>query len=184
MKILKVILGIVVGLVVVFFAVGIFAPSFTYENKVEVNAPVEKAWAIFTDESRMGDWLTGFQSIETINGNPGEVGSKYRMVFVENGEEMVITEEVTAYRENELFAFTLDADPLISDVEVKFTGNDERTEIIATNLVEGKNLVWKSLLRLMKSMLANRGQEQYDKLKEIIESAPSEATEPMSVNVN
>lgn len=181
MKILKFVLGAVIGFAIVFFSVGIFAPSFTYENKVEVNAPVEKAWAIFTDESRMGDWLTGFQSIETISGNPGEVGCKYRVVFIENGEEMVMTEEVTAFQENEIFAFTLDADPLISDVEVKFTGDESKTEIIATNHVEGKNLLWKSTLRLMKFMIANRGQEQYDKLKEIIESAPSE---PMTVTEN
>jgi len=181
MRILKLILGLLLGLALVFFAVGIFTPSFTYENKVEVNASVEKAWAIFTDESRMGDWLTGFQSMETISGNPGEVGSKYRMIFVENGEEMVIMEEVTAFQENELFAFTLDADPLISDVEVKFRGDESKTEMTATNHVVGKNFLWKSMLRIMKSMIANRGQEQYDKLKEIIESASSE---PMSVNVN
>ena len=79
---------------------------------------------------------------------------------------MVIMEEVTAFQENELFAFTLDAYPLISDVEVKFTGDESKTEITATNHVEGKNLLWKGMLRIMKSMLANRWQEQYDKLKE------------------
>ncbi len=56
MKILKIILGLVVGLALVFFAVGIFTPSFTYENKVEVNASVEKAWAIFTDHP---EWVIG-----------------------------------------------------------------------------------------------------------------------------
>jgi len=106
----------------------------------------------------MGDWLTGFESMETISGNPGEVGSKYRMIFVENGDEMVIMEEVTAFQEKNLFGFTLDADPLISDVEVKFTGDESKTEITATIHVEGKNLLWKSTLRLMKSMIANRGQ--------------------------
>ncbi len=45
---------------------------------------------------------------------------------------MVIMEEVTAFQENELFAFTLDADPLISDVEVKFRGDESKTEITAT----------------------------------------------------
>jgi len=28
-----------------------------------------------------------FESMETISGNPGEVGSKYRMIFVENGRK-------------------------------------------------------------------------------------------------
>ena len=72
--------------------------------------------------------------METVNGNPGEVGSKYRMIFVENGEEMVIMEEVTAFQENELLAFTLDADPLISDVEIKFTGGESKTEITRDKL--------------------------------------------------
>ena len=75
MKNTKIILGLVVGLALAFFAIGIFTPSFTYENKVEVKASVEKAWAIFTDQSRMRDWLTGFQSMETISGISGEVGS-------------------------------------------------------------------------------------------------------------
>lgn len=113
MKILKYILGIIAALVVIFFMIGVFVSTFTYENKVEVNAPVEKAWAVFTDESRMGEWLTGLKSIETISGNPGEVGSIYRLVFVQNGEEMVMTEEVTAFQQNELFAFNLDNDVMI-----------------------------------------------------------------------
>jgi len=41
------------------------------------------------------------------------------MVFVENGEERVMTEGVTAFQENELFAFTLEADPLISGVGIQ-----------------------------------------------------------------
>ena len=117
--------------------------------------------------------------METISGNPGEVGSK---IFVENGDEMVIMEEVTAFQEKNLFGFTLGMpNPLISDVEVKFTGDESKTEITATIHVEGKNLLWKSTLRLMKSMIANRGQGQYNKLKEIIESASSE---PITVNAN
>ena len=90
-------------------------------------------------------------------------------------------EEVTAFQENELFAFTLDAYPLISDVEVKFTGDESKTEITATNHVEGKNLLWKGMLRIMKSMLATVGRSSTTNLKKIIASAPSE---PMSVLVN
>ena len=62
------------------------------------------------------------------------------MVFVENGEERLMTEEVTAFQENELFAFMLDADPLKSKVEINFTGDESKTEITSTNFVVGKNL--------------------------------------------
>ena len=87
---------------------------------------------------------------------------------------------MTAFQENELFAFTLDADPLISDVEVKFRGDESKLKSLRPIMLKKKPL-WKSMLRIMESMLTNRGQEQYDKLKEIIESVPSE---PMSVLVD
>ncbi len=61
-----------------------------------------------------------------------------------------------------------------SAVWVWQAGDESKTEITAVNHVEGKNILWKS-------MIANRGQEQDDSLKEIIESASSE---PLSVNEN
>ncbi len=54
-----------------------------------------------------------------------------------------------------------------SAVWVWQAGDESKTEITAVNHVEGKNILWKS-------MIANRGQEQDDSLKEIIESASSE----------
>jgi len=180
MKLLKYFGIFLIVVLVAFLLVGIFAPTFTYESRVVVNAPVEQSWAVFSDPSRMGEWLVGFKSIETVSGQPDSVGSKYKMVFEENGRLMKMTETVTAIKPNELFAFTLDARPMIDKVEVRFSGDGEKTEIVAMNHIEGKNLIWKSILRLSKSNMKKRGQEVYNKLKNLIEASAAEEQARMS----
>jgi len=157
-------------------------PTFNYENKVTVNAPVDHAWAVFSDVDKMDKWLVGFKSVAIISGNQGEVGSKYHFVFEDRGEIIELTETLTAVTENELFAFELDADPMTSDVEIKFAASDETTEITATSNVEGKNIFWKSLLWLSKSMMIERGQESYDNLKKLIEETPQQREEQLTTS--
>ncbi len=170
MKFIKIFLSIVLILVVIFVLIGVFIPSFSYKNKVSVKASLNKTFAMFNDETRMGEWLTGFRSIETISGNRNEVGSKYRLVVFGHDEEIVMTEEMTAFKENELFAFNLDNDVMLADVEIKFSGDSTRSEIRANTVVHGKNMFWKSLLPLFKSNMTKQSQTDYEKLKTIIET--------------
>jgi hypothetical protein len=87
-----------------------------------------------------------------------------------NGENYVTTEELTAFKENELLAFTLKSDVLSSNVEVKFINNGNSTEIISSNKAEGKNIFWKSLFVFSKSIFSERDKVMYDRLKKVIES--------------
>ncbi|MCG8605812.1 SRPBCC family protein [bacterium] len=169
MKILKWLLGILAALAVVFFLIGVFVPSFSYETQIVVDRPVEHAFAVFTDESKMGDWMTGFKSIETISGNPNEVGSQYRVIIEENGEEMEMIETVTAFEKNKLFAFKLLNDLMYVDAEIKFSEEMGKTKITSSNQVEGRNILWKSMLPLFKSSLESRSQQVYENLKQLIE---------------
>ncbi len=180
MKLLKYVALFLVVVAAAFLLVGVVAPTFTYESRVEVNAPLEKSWAVFNDVSLMGEWLIGFKSVETLSGQPGAVGSKYKMVFEEDGRLMEMTETITAFQPNEEFAFELDADPMIAKVDVRFSGDDQKTEIVALNHMDGKNLIWKSILRLSKSSMEKRGQLVYDNLKSLIERKIAEEQSEMS----
>ncbi len=172
MRIIKYALGIIAVLAIAFLLIGVFVPTFTYESRVEINAPVEHTFAIFNDESRMGEWLNGFKSIETLSGGPNQVGSKFRLTFVQRGEEMVMLEELTAFKENEQCRFTIDNDVLVSEVDVRFTDNGESTGLAARTTVTGKGAIWKSLLPLFKSMMLEETQSNYGRLKGIVESSP------------
>jgi len=173
MTFLKYALGLVAILSVVFLLIGALVPTFSYESRIIVDAPREHSFAVFSDETRMGDWLSHFKSIELVSGAPNEVGSEYRLVIVEKGEKMVMTETVKAFDENEFYAFELDNDVMLADVEIRFSGDETSTEIVATTKVNGKNFLWRSILPLFKSMMTQRAQHDYDKLKHVIETTPA-----------
>ncbi|MCY4527651.1 MAG: SRPBCC family protein [Chloroflexi bacterium] len=56
-----------------------------YTVSVEANRPIDHAWAVLVDDSRMGEWLQGYKSTETLEGEPLTIGSKHRVVFDEGG---------------------------------------------------------------------------------------------------
>ncbi|MFQ5651512.1 MAG: SRPBCC family protein [bacterium] len=170
MRVLRYILGAVAALAVIFVLIGMFVPSFTYENRIEVSKPVEHSFAVFSDPANMSEWLTGFKSMENLTGGPNEVGSTWKLVFVDGDEEIIMTEEVTGFKENELISFTLDNEVLEADIEVHFVRKNGTTGILQSSKVEGKNLFWKSLLFLSKWNMTARGQENYVKLKHLIET--------------
>ena len=116
MKAFKFILGILVFLVLAFLTLGMLNPVLEYESRTQVEASVEHTFAVFNNPDRIGEWQEGFKSIENISGGDNKVGSKWRLIFEEDGEVMEIIEEVLAFEENELFAFTMDSDALTAEV--------------------------------------------------------------------
>ena len=174
---MKTVGGIIVALAVIFLLIGVFVPTVAYEHKITVNASLEKSFSVFISDSRLGEWLTGFVSLELTGGEPETVGSTYRVVTEENGEEIVMNEVVTAFIKNERFTHTLENDVLMGEIDARFSGDSTGTEIAVMTQFTGKNMLWRSILPLFKSMMIEQAQNDFNKLKEIIESTPDEMEE-------
>ncbi|UCG28186.1 MAG: SRPBCC family protein [Bacteroidales bacterium] len=171
MKILKYILFPIAILVILFFSLGLLFPKVEYESKVIVDRPVDKSFMVFLDVRKMSQWLTGFKSIELISGMPNMPGSRFLLTMEVNGREVTATEEVTGFRWNEMFAFTLENDIMTVSSEIRFVRQEMKTEITGKNTVHGKNLFWKSLNVLLRNSMSRQSQEDYTKLKKVIEAS-------------
>ena len=157
--------------------IGVFIPAVSYQTQIVVNKPVNHSFLIFTNVNRMADWIPGFKEIETIKSIPGHIGSKYRLVFESVGQEIEMIEEMIAYKENELFAFTLSNEVIFSEVEISFHAiSANETEIIAQTNAKGQNWFWRSVFPFFKSYFQEQTEQQYDTLKQIIENAPEQIT--------
>jgi len=168
-KILKCLGVIILLLVSAFFSLGIFIPSLNYDNKILVNKPVEQSFRVFTNVFSFSEWIPGFKNIKWLSGKQNEIGSKWEMTVVQEGEKYTMTETLTYFKENELFAFKLENDMLTNDVEIRFVNKGETSEIISSNHIEGKNIFRKSLFVFSHSYFKQQSKEMYDKLKEVIE---------------
>ncbi len=167
-----VLVGIVALLVICFLAIGFFNPSVSMETRVEVNKPVGVVWAYFIDQNKMKEWLPNVKSIEPISGEPNTVGSKWKMVFEEGGSEFVMTETMTEFKENEVFAFVLENEVIRADDRITFIDKGDKTEIVENNTFVGGNIFWRSLFALTKSNCQKNSLETYQKLKTNIENLP------------
>ena len=169
-KALKYIFGAAAILLIAFLSIGFIIPEVSYENKVLVNKPIEHSFQVFINPNKLKDWISGFKKINHVSGFPNEIGSKWALTIEENGEEMTMIEEITAYELDKLFAFKLDNDVLTTYVEIRFEDSGKGTAIIVKNRVIGKNMFFRSLFPLYTSYFKEMTQVDYEKLKNVIET--------------
>jgi len=178
--VLKWIVIVLLAVAAVLAIVTALVPQTQIQTRVEVAAPVDVAWRVFADESRMGEWLEGFRSIETLSGEPHAPGSRFRVTFEEEGRDFVMEEEVLTWKENEEYAFNMTSSIIVGQLVIRFEAlDDARTAIVADSRTRGVGLfrlpVW-----LMKAKMIEQERETYGRLAALIESEPDLHPDPES----
>ena len=143
-----------------------------YTVSVEVQADIERAWDVFMDESKIDQWLIGFKSMETIEGEPLSVGSKHKMFFEDRGREVVLVETVRDIRPPREFVFDLDHELMNSTVRVTLEERSRGVTLISSHTnAEPTKILWKLLMFFMVPNMKKRQRQNFENLKTIIESA-------------
>ena len=169
MKILKYILIVIGVLVIIFFGKGMLAPTVSHTCEVTVNKPVKECWAVMSDTSKMDQWILGFKRTELISGENNTVGAVSNVYVVDNGQEMVMTETITAIKENEQMAMNFSMDFMNMDYEMLFEEKDGKTIITSNTSVEGNGIFAKSLVSFMGGAMKEQEVENMNNLKKVIE---------------
>lgn len=169
-------MSLVKGLAKLFVVLGLFylllilaVPATEFETRVEIDRPVAETWAVFMDASLAPAWMTGLAAIETLEGSPGTIGSRHRLVFDQDGQRIELEERVTRLVPEREIAFHISHDLLESDVSVRFDDLGGRTAITTTNTVVGSGL-YKPLVPLAKDTMRERQLESYERLEALVES--------------
>ena len=142
-----------------------------FSVSLEVDKPIQHCWDILMDESRMAEWAIGFQSIETIEGEPMTVGSKHRMVFEERGKELVFIETVKVIDPPREFTFDLDHEVMNSTVSMTLESvGAERTLLSSHTDGHPTKLLLKIMMPFMVPRMKKRQFQQLENLKAIMEA--------------
>lgn len=153
-----------------FFIPGMLYPTLAYENSVAIDKPRAEVWKIFNDESKMKGWLEGLETIDLVEGEKGLPGSKYRLVINSGGEKIEIYETMKEIREPELYSFSLDAEPLTNEVDVRFSDGAGGTVMTQKEVVSGKSLVWRSLFFWLQSTFEANARKNLENFKRFAEA--------------
>lgn len=169
---------IILIVVIAFCSLGIIFPDHEYVITTTINAPVEKTFAVFNDTTRMKEWMLNFRSIENISGKPNEPGSKWKLTFFDHGREVVMTETMTAFEPNKVFAFDIENDVIYSRNDIRFVARNNQTDIITSVKYHGNNFFWRSMFVFFKSSIKDAQTGSYNLLKNLVEKTASAPTLP------
>lgn len=155
---------------VIFFGKGFLTPVVSYESEVVVNKPVEEAWAVMSDDSRISEWLTEIKKIEMVSGTENTVGSVYNIYFNDNDQEMIMKETITAIKPNEHISMTFTMDFMNMDYEMNLSEEDGKTIIRSKSKTTGNGIMAKSILSFMTGSMKKQEDENMKNLKTVIDN--------------
>jgi len=174
MKVLKYILFVIIGLVLLFFLIGLIKPAVNYGHEITVNKSIEEAWAVSQDESKYPQWLEGFKSMELISGEKYKAGSKYRVIVNpgEGQEDFEMIETLVAIKEFDHVDMHFDSEMMDFEQIISFKENDGKTTVKTDSKVLGKNIFLRSMFAVSEMLsggFTKQETKNIEALKKVIE---------------
>lgn len=174
MKFLKYTLIVLAVLVAAFFSLGIIKPEVTYNCEITVNKSLTESWAVSQDDTKLNEWLEGFQKYENISGTPGTVGAVSDVYFDNNGEVMSIRETITEIIPDKSVSMLFEMDFMNMDYTLNMVNVDGQTKISSSSVVKGNGMVAKSFIALMGGTFSAQEDNNLNNLKKAIEKNTKE----------
>lgn len=167
LKIVVIVIALAVGAGYIF---GSVAGDVEYTSSVEIEAPQGFSWSVFQDPTHMRTWLQGFQRIEMLDGDIGKPGSQYNIVLLEHGKEIQVVQTLLEMRPPKEMIYALENDHLMGRTEIVFETLNQKTTITAKTVSHGRGGFQNLLVHLGKGHIANGDQENWNRLKQLIEA--------------
>lgn len=169
MKVIKIILSVISAIALVFFLTGLVVKETTYTTQVEINKPVEEVFSIFNDTSNLKEWIPELKSIDTLELKSGKIGSTYKMVVENNGEEVVLEEKILAFVPNEKVTLFYDAGDMLKTDDYNFEAINGKTKITNNSSCKSGKYLLSCLFPYFKSTFKKQDQGYLNNLKAFIE---------------
>lgn len=169
MKTIKIILGIISAIVLVFFATGLIVKDTNYTSEVFIKKPVSDVFKVFNNSENIKNWIPEIKSFEVIKENPGKTGSSYKIVIESQGQEITMTEKVMAFVPNEKVTLFFNAENMLKTDDYVFTEKNGSTTITLNSSCKSNSYIMACIYPYFKSTLQKQDQTYLDNFKDYIE---------------
>jgi len=169
MKILKYILGIILLLAIIFFALGFIKPSTTYESTITVDKSLDESWAVMNDESKISEWLKDIKDVKHVSGTKGTVGAVTEYTFEQNGQQSKVLETIREIKDREYIRMDFDMkDVMTMDYKLSMVEKGGKTEIHSRTTAAGQGMFMRSMMSMMGSGMKSQEDVNMANLKKLI----------------
>lgn len=142
-----------------------------FKTNIDIKRPVEQVYAAFVDWAQAPRWRDGLTTVEIVSGKSGRSGSKQRLIFNRKGREITFEETMIDMVENEACYFRADHERMYSLTNVIFLERDGSTRVISSVQAHGYGMLWRLIVRFMKSSLRRRQQGDFVRFKAHLEKS-------------
>jgi carbon monoxide dehydrogenase subunit G len=139
-------------------------------NSIYINRSPEVVAGVLLDPSKVILWTSDLEKFEVISKEPGLVGSKARLHYIEGSRRYVMEDHLLEVDPNRRYLSRVSGDAIDAKVEtfLKPAGAGTQMEVHWTG--NGKHLLLKLILPFMQKNIARQAQKDLEKLKELVES--------------
>ncbi len=141
-----------------------------YINETIINKPIDRDVELFDDPDNLAEWQPGFISMEHIEGEYGEPGSKYRMKYKMGKREIEMIETVLVRDLPKEFTGTYEAKNVWNKISNHFESIDENTTRYSSENEFKFSGMMKLFAWLMPGAFKKQSQKYLDLFKEFAES--------------
>lgn len=169
MKAIKIILGIIITLTLVFFGTGLIVKETKYTAEVEINKPIDEVFKLFDNKETLKKWMPEVKEIEPINETPQKLGSTYKVTIENQGQEMQMQEKIRAYVPNEKITFQYNSPDMIKIDDFNFVAEGDKTKLVQHSSVRANSFMLGCTFPWFKGRFKKLSQEYMNRFKELAE---------------
>ena len=169
MKTIKIILGIITAIVVVFLATGLIIKETSYVTQVSINKSVEVVFETFNNSENIKNWVPEVKSFDVVNENIGKTGSVYKMVVENQGQEIVMTQKIIAFVKNEKVTLFFDAENMLKRDDYVFVEKNGITTITLNSSCQSESYLMACMFPFFKGTFQEQDQTYLNNFKAFVE---------------
>lgn len=169
MKTVKIILGILIALSLVFFGTGLFVKETKYTAETVVNKSVKEVFKKFDDKKFLKEWMPEIKTIEPVNETPQKIGSTYNMVIESEDGKIEMKEKIIGYIPNKKITFRFTSNMMLKTDDYNFIDQGETTKLVQNSTIRSNTFLMACVFPWFKSRFEELSQENMQKFKEFLE---------------
>ncbi len=169
MKIIKITLGIVIAISLVFFATGFVVKEVVYTTNISINKPLQEVFKTFSKVENQKLWTPEIDSIVVENRNPQHIGSVYKLSITNNDQKLITKQRVLAYVPNKEIEYRFNSDVMIRVEDYSFSYENKQTIITQKTTIRSLSYMLTCTFPWFKSNFEKNSQKYLENFKKLIE---------------